>query len=353
MRRSHHGSLLLQSPARAGHAARMRQIFEDASREQHTRQPASHTLYPQLANVSRKASPPLALVHNGRVRARFQQNPPTPRPPSRCMSSTTSFRASADDAPSAFVGLSAQSSESWSDDSAYLVARSRNPTSALAFVPNGRISEWLAGVSTPDWDQDGSEEEEEEKEQEDGHARSEFCQHFSAEFSHEAASRHIRQSPKPWRPVRIKPLDPFGRQEHTYTETQPLAFHSFSPFHDMTANPRPTFSAQRPTTPGPSNKQALPSSNDQIQYTPLSPNICIERGPSRYRSSRNRHLTNRTSPTKTPHSVCKENTLPTCLDNAHANSTPEAPCKVGVGTRFQHPRHTARQGLGRWARCVD
>ncbi|USP82629.1 uncharacterized protein yc1106_09903 [Curvularia clavata] len=342
IRRPPHGSLLLQSPARAGHAARMRQIFEHASREQQPPQPTKPLLYPQLPNVSRKASPPLASMPNY-----CQQASPTRLPQQSLCMSTASSRAGFRHAQAVFA-MSEQSSESWSDDSGYLLTRSHISKLAPAFVPDDRITEWLTSVSTPDY------------EEHDAHVQDYDapCRYSSSELSDNASSG-LAQQPLESRPVKVTIEDVSPGQGLTYTRDSVPLKPSF-PLKELITD---HVSTAHPTTPihsyySDAIHPLLSSANEVIQLSPLSPNVCIERGPSRYHSSRNTQYSNRASPsTKIQTTPSKENTAPRnsvhAKDPAQSTPVPEAPCKVGVGTRFQHPRHAPNSGRGRWERRVE
>ena len=351
IRRSHHGSVLLQSPARAGHAARMRQIFEDASLEQQTPQTDRGALYPQLPNVSRRASSP--TEHNGHAQNQTQRSSCVRGPESLC-TSTSSVRPIPHRTQVSFTGVSEQSSESWSDDSGYFITGSRNRSSTLTFAPNDRIAEWLTDVSTPQRDEHSA------NGQEDYDISPGFCQHFPSDFG-DNKSKSTKQ-PQTRRPVRLVDADPFLTNEYIYGElgsSLPFSslFGSIPDPWEIPTHPPPTNAATQPTVTIRPYPRHSPTKHDRthseggIQLSPLSPNVCVERGPSRYHSSRNLRDNDRASPTKTRCGPLKENVT---VDHGEAkddeHDTPTAPCKIGVGTRFQHPRHTARKGLGRWAR---
>ncbi|ENI09758.1 hypothetical protein COCC4DRAFT_36145 [Bipolaris maydis ATCC 48331] len=323
IRRSHRRSPLLHSPARAGHAARMRQLFEDASREQQTLQPA-HVPYPQLPNISAKASSPLARP--GHVHSHSQQaTSPVRRLESLCIPTTL-----LPGPQPGFAKTSQQSSESWSDDSGYLIPGSRtkpSPKSIRASVLDDRISKWLTGVSTPNGHEPYA-----KLPQRSTHPRPQFCQRSSSNFS-ETASRSGRETLE-------APLADTVTIRHVFhTRTEP----TMHPATLLRSCPRAA------------NHQALFPDPD-LQLSPLSPNVCIERGPSRYHSSRN--LRTAASPIKSPH-VSKENAASTNTLPHHAqrdNSSTCAqvsPCKIGIGTRFQHPNHTSHTSRGIRTRHVD
>ncbi|EUC32229.1 hypothetical protein COCCADRAFT_27234 [Bipolaris zeicola 26-R-13] len=319
IRRSHHSSRLLQSPARAGHAARMRQLFEDASHEQQTLQPA-HLPYPQLPNISAKASS--SLARRGHVHCHSQQaTSPVRRLESLCISTTLLPRP-----PPGFAKTSQQSSESWSDDSGYLIPGSRskpNPKSIRASVLDDRIDKWLTGVSTPNGHEPYA-----KLPQPNTYPRPQFCQRSSSNFS-EMASRSGQETIEAPLADTVTIRDVF----HTHTES------TIRPATPIRSYPRAT------------NHHAS-SPDPDLQLSPLSPNVCIERGPSRYHSSRNLHTT-AASPTKSPYATSKENaTPPNNIPSRHpqrgssGNGVQVSPCKIGIGTRFQHPSHSPHSSRG-------
>ncbi|EUC47856.1 hypothetical protein COCMIDRAFT_3165 [Bipolaris oryzae ATCC 44560] len=321
IRRSHHGSRLLQSPARAGHAARMRQLFEDASHEQQTLQP-SHLPYPQLPNISAKASSPLA--RRGHVHSHSQQATTSPirRLESLCIATTL-----LPGPPPGFAKTSQQSSQSWSDDSGYLIPGSRNkpnPKSIRASVLDDRISRWLTGVSTPNVHEPYA-----KLPQPNTYPKPQFCQRPSSNLS-ETASRSGQEALEASLADTVTIRDVFHiRTESTIRLATPPQL-------------RPRAANNQVSFPDP-----------DIQLSPLSPNVCIERGPSRYHSSRNLH--NTASPTKSHYVSSKENAAPTNTPSHHAQrgSAQDSPCKIGIGTRFQHPSHTTHTSREIRTRRVD
>jgi len=312
----------------------MRQIFEDAGRDHQFPQLGQGILYPQLPNISRKASPPL---DHGRTE---QHYPPRSV---RMVSHTTQV-----DSPR----VSEQSSESWSDDSGYFIAGSRNRTSSLASQPRDRVNDWLTNVST--------------------------CEQEPCVVEHVLDYQPSRLPPQP-SPSRQIDIDVF-RKATPQPRQEPVATFQ-DPFLDTEPPPRtsPLFKARPPRRPPPHphtpfhiQPHSLPNvtirtnpfqttrpnlQDGGIQLSPLSPNVCVERGPSRYHSTR-------TSPVKqrrTLRYMANENENGGVglgerkgkdVGGAEVQGSPLAPCKIGVGTRFQHARHGGR-GLGRFGRCLE
>jgi hypothetical protein len=316
IRRCNNGSALLQSPARAGHAARMRQIFEDAGREQHTPQIDKGVLYPQLPNISRKASPP-------------PEHCPSPirRPESLCMSnasyvrrpgsfcmSTSSFRA----VPQVTrLPVSEQSSEAWSDDSGYFIASSRHRTTTHAVCPRERIADWLEGVAACD---------------------GEGLQYAQDDYFTSSSSGTYKTPTQ----------DPFTQSSSTTTPSLFSRSHPkpFSPQSTVVIKSYPS-RAILPRTP-----QRSPSKEEGgISLSPLSPNVCVERGPARYHRRSNADHTGTPGPSSyfeanVERPAAHFRVVSELKENGRGR---ESPCKIGVGTRFQHARH----GMGRWGGCEE
>jgi hypothetical protein len=407
IRRCHNGSSLLQSPARAGHTARMKQIFEEAGREQHTPQVDKGVLYPQLPNISRKASPPPEhsqhhTPHSSPIRRPeslcMSNISPTRRPESLCMS-TSPFRIVSQQPQGDRFSVSEQSSESWSDDSGYFVASSRNQTANLTVCAIERITDWLVSVAASKSEEglvDPIGDERCDSRQSLQYAHSELDDYFSTkDFEH--LPPPFFENYKSCPPLPPMSQDPFVRDENVtsgpslfnrrqiprpFPTTNSLAATSSTVIIRPHPSPIKRHNSAFNTLPLDSTPQRSPSKNlileeGGVQLSPLSPNVCIERGPSRYHSAHRRSNADHTgTPTKeyilssSPLSPNKEwlsshlQVSPTrehlqvvaqLKENNAAGkgeTERESPCKIGVGTRFQHPRHQAYGG-SRWGRCGE
>jgi hypothetical protein len=278
VRRANNGSTLLQSPARAGHAARMRQIFEDAGRDHISPQPEQTVLYPQLPNVSRKASPTRECNREDEHCTSISS--PIRRPESLCVS-TSSFRMVQHKPQLNSPHISEQSSESWTDDSGYFIAGSRNRTFSLTVPPRDRINDWLTNVSECEWKTPATENK----------IESQPSNHPSPRSS----------------PLRLTDNDPFSNSPEL-SQTPACDATVQDPFLDFDSTPHTTslfkalpsrrlpIPSHTPTTTVTIRRHYSPTKESTledggIQLSPLSPNVCIERGPTRYHSAR-------TSPTK-------------------------------------------------------
>ncbi|KAI1679527.1 hypothetical protein KJE20_10167 [Pyrenophora tritici-repentis] len=311
-----------------------------------TPQPNRDTLYPQLPNISRKASSP--PEHNA-TGERQTPHSPIRRPESLCMS-TNSFRYRLH---AECTAVSEASSESWSDDSGYFIAGSRARSSSVAVPPVERISDWLLNVSPSE------------------------VEHTTEVAEHQIDSLTPSPEPLPWenhddtlqshtshpkRATTSSPPDPFVEEDKHKLKRHSL-FNSdkrvvldnliATPPHHSTVTIR-SLSHNPPISPQPT--RTLLDDDGGVQLSPLSPNVCIERGPARHHSAhRNEPLS---SPVQDRHPahirrLRFEENRPTglTLDPPRGRKNTLAACKIGVGTRFQHARHNAgSSGLTRFGR---
>lgn len=209
----------------------MRNIFQTAS---HRNTP--DVLYPQLPNMSRKTSQPRGATSHeltAYVPSLHQPDPPLPVPPYA-------------------------SSESWSDDTGYLVSGSRSRPSDPIILPAERIAHWLLDVCDSD------------------------------------------------------PSDSIPLQHH----------------HPAAANVDRTSHQVVQTA----------SSGGDTDLGPLSPNICVERGPSRHYSGRKPGNTARGIYTRPP-PLTRKDTLKENLDyeesDAGLNDSPIKPLLQARNRRLQ------------------
>ncbi|KAF1942145.1 hypothetical protein EJ02DRAFT_465983 [Clathrospora elynae] len=358
IRRSHHacGSTLLQSPARAGHAARMRQIFEDAGREQRTPQDNKGVLYPQLPNISRRTSPPPEYRLPDKCRGSHCS--PSRRPESLCMS-TNSFRAIPQPQVNS-VQLFERESESWSDDSGYFIGDSRIRPSAVAVPPKERIYDWLQNVSEPEvddaedveWDRSGSRE-----------SLQRSLSDLSTGFAFQSSDLPLSSSTeyKRLQNEETTAQDPFIQPDHENSSLSLFSGRrapSTAPLAHVIVTPRssPVYYKRHDTTlRSPSKHRALEDGG--VQLSPLSPNVCVERGPARYHTGyKNPNMDHTLTPTKERPALFNVGRLTENLTVGAGNTTrlgsPLAPCKIGVGTRFQHPRHNSTLASSRFGPCT-
>ncbi|KAF2856617.1 hypothetical protein T440DRAFT_4302 [Plenodomus tracheiphilus IPT5] len=328
-RRSQHGSVLTQSPARAGHASRMHQIFEDAGRGHTASAGARGVLYPQLPNISRRASP---LKH------KHTQDTPNVvggesdfQPESSCRSTGSIFIGSQADPPPTYrLPVTERTSGSWSDDSGYIVA-DISRKSGILVSPSQRIQDWLLTIDEAvgfEATAEGTEErhiQHTDTTQPRVHAEVRYrlpadnieslssSVALSYSWTEPTASLlavdkandpfvsndlvHVRSTP--WVPrnscrsIRIPPV-PDRFKEYVSDSCERLKFDQttsktaakIKSDAEKTVTPRKTPAPIRPQYIRASGSENSDAQGDGgIELSPLSPNVCIERGPSRYHKS--------------------------------------------------------------------
>jgi hypothetical protein len=266
VRRSTRDSTLLLSPARAGYATRMRQIFEDVGRDQGELQITSRTLYPQLANISRKAlpsppSPPPKSTHNS---SKYRLE-------SLCLSTNLpSVVASVGQARASLTHQSQRSSGSWSDDSGYILTNSSHTRcSSFTLTPDERIRiwlyelpEWKTGIADADWRMESVLEQD--------------AKGLSSRGGRDEMHTFTSGQTDPFEP-KARDYDTnfilpgHGSSENVAGDCNQMGLNPFNRFHTPSPKAR-------------TDPQLLEEGG--IQLSPLNPNVCIERGPARYHSNR-------------------------------------------------------------------
>jgi hypothetical protein len=352
IRRSNCGSKLLQSPARPGFASRMQQLFEDAGSDHQEQRKNTAILYPQLPNISRKAAPSLTNSTVVVQRTHMQASPRY-RPESLCLSTNLPVAVSSIDAP--HVSLIHPSSGSWSDDSGYFVTtRARSGSCTIESIE--RVHTWLLELPDPDEDAGTIDTMEERKltmthlqkpveqvarldglsQEDDAKSSSSMEDPFVCDrdaLSHpEAIDNRSATQCIGYRPLRdisdvCKPLHlDHLSQVHTSTVAKVI---------NVSPEDRGNVRGTRVWC-----NESEVFEEGGIQLSPLSPNVCIERGPSRYHSPRKHHdMSNATTPSKTrPTSLfqlprLKENVVLQPHDFNETNG-PVTPRINRLGTRF-------------------
>lgn len=135
-RRCRAASTLLQSPARAGHSACMRQIFDHSKPYPLGLQQSHHSTHPVLSNTARQVSPLRCNHTTTDSITTHDQSLPTPSNPTTNL--PLSFQSHSPEEVT-----SRQPSESWSDDSQYLSVGLQYHSTHVAASPSERIYEWL------------------------------------------------------------------------------------------------------------------------------------------------------------------------------------------------------------------
>jgi hypothetical protein len=364
IRRSNYGSILLQSPARAGYATRMRQMFEDAGHHRHEEQDnVAMLLYPQLPNISRKAAPSPVRSPNrsGAAHQAITHASSTYRPESLCLSNKPSLAVSLAGAPPAsLLCPSERSSGSWSDDSGYIVT-TRSRRCSLTVAPDERIRTWL--LELRDHKMENAQEGTDEGLHPASNAYS--CQDTDVSVPDEALTGNDGEPA-------LFTKDPFVYDGDAPSLTElhekrvATAFFERRPIRDISDVCKPLkldYLNQTYTTPprqvvGTSAESHRVSAEAKkrvngselleeggVQLSPLSPNVCVERGPSRYHSPRRPlQISHVATPSKNGPDQgfqapqWKENVVLRHKECTGSGGVPLAPRGNGLGTRFRQPQ---------------
>ena len=304
----------------------MRQIFEDAGREYIAVPGPRDDLYPQLPNISRKASPFTPLTTQSRQQ--IACSTVNRRLESLCLPAdmhlTSVQRDQSYRDPSR---LSQSTSGSWSDDSGYFVASSRSRLSALIIASNERIYDWLQNVSFP---KVGSPIEAAGAM---NATKFDECQ-VSARFS----PSQTWESPEEQKlfecggsvyggePIvhhsvachgssdRVQPIQSSSRNPLTKEFAYDPKRHELS-LSNVIPSPAPLVSSSTQGSPAETNviasgnpMECSPLKDDGPEFSSLSPNVCVERGHSRYHANR--------------HVITYSNTSPSCKQQSPACHQP-------------------------------
>lgn len=356
VRRSKYASTLSQSPARAGYATRMRELFEEASCHGQL-QSADSALYPQLPNISRKATPSAAKTEASQQIAAS----PSYRPESLCLPINLPVALSSVGAQASVQRRSERSSGSWSDDSGYIITHSLGRSSTSATLSKEWICNWLEEVYDYRCDS--------RSDFRDGHDE------LTAATQNERVAIEALSTKRTSKSCTTLPEqqavleDPFmGREndqrsvtlhqtnlQQTSSQANLTPRHMFNP-----CNPSvPSYLSEAHTPPpkvGPGmESRKLPSATNAsgvhvdvegsgeggVLLSPLSPNVCIERGPSRHHSNLKARNTDilATSSTESPTSHLqatrlKENTA-LKQENVEKTCSPIMTRSGLRGTRFR------------------
>lgn len=247
----------------------MHQIFQDASQRCliATSTEAEGVFYPQLPNISRRASP------RTRHESIAIRDPSDRRCKSPCRSTSSTLAVPRPD-PQTTLPASERGSGSWSDDSGYLIADAdadacRNDVGVALPLSNQRIEDWLLTV----------------KDAGNGDAtmQSVIKDHVQR-FADVDGRDYIPTS---------KCESPSTSAAHSNscsaakTCEDPLSLPTITRLTDHV----PRSLNNVPTTPKHTRTSPTPDFNDVNEHddqdgivplTPLSPNVCIQRGPSRH-----------------------------------------------------------------------
>jgi hypothetical protein len=264
VRRSKCSSLLHDSPVRAGYSLSMRQIFEVASL-QHV--PHSHDrtiVYPRLPSVSRSLfnAPAEVTSHQDSSAGCPEHTKPTAAVPDYDSQQKKMCRTSS-------VSLIAGSEGSWSGDSGYLRAEAELAAPSPVSPSLYNVRDWLCSVALE-------------------------LDAPSPEIQTSCNDTSLTKTSAPATP-------PSLRTENSFQDTFDDAASSYA-WKDETLLPPATPVLARKPQPDATRRHIdnTEVEDDETDLSPLSPNVCVERGPSRHRSSRRRRKlgTDKQTPTK-------------------------------------------------------
>lgn len=302
---------LLQSPARPSYTSRMRQLFEDASHGQSELQSNTDLLYPRLPNISRTAAP--AVAKSPETDSLGLRNmpdiPQRYRPESLCPSTGLPPIVTPTNKTVPVCQQASQCSPgSWSDDSGYIVTHSRDHRQSLALPLNERIYDWLFDLADEgsnslvgrDERQFDSAVVERVRATCDVNGGS-FKPNSSETLSTPDASIADKLSMIAPSSVLDDPFANSGNSGCRYRDPLKigLARHRTETGQDViddslqayTMSLRESIDCVAEQEPQVSETQdggnkADDAGDNDIQLSPLSPNVCIKRGPSRYHINR-------------------------------------------------------------------
>jgi hypothetical protein len=301
--RAQRSSVLLCSPARPGHSSKMKAIFEEARMAPTPSQNSSKVLYPQLPNISRSALPVTRVDQSESLRSNIAGNYPglilqSPAAPSALPQNTPSCESP--------IASSGHSSGSWSDDLGYINLDSRSRQSTES--PQRLVLDWLTKVpTTAEYDEDQSRTLVQDEGLYSAYGMWDTPV-LSLVEEHHSDSR--RAPPQTRRLHRQQDLcvDPFLNGDSNNRGVS-IAQRDISDtckrlYLDEVKQSTPLTPRGPNNTSSPHAKQTKDTIDSTVQLSPLSPNVCVERGPSRYHTSRS-------SPTKlpvTPTRACADTT---------------------------------------------
>ncbi len=273
---------LLHSPARRSHSACMRQIFDNKQQYAFQLPVPPDMSYPSLPNVSRPISSLRERLAMGSPTTRVQSRQPPP------------LSKDATEAPSAFepqpryiLDHHSTPSESWSGDSGYLYADGSSvPTDAAAAASSVvRVSDWLSATfdnkSECTWDAVS-----EDIKQDFTPVRSHFITH-----SNSAHDREKLLTNDPRIDICQSRLSVLGQHWRSDKCTRPNSDDLETQEAEQRSNCTGTGIDSAPTPGDRIGPGGLGPSS-------LSPNVCTDRGPSRYHRDCKAHSTAETSPSK-------------------------------------------------------
>jgi hypothetical protein len=366
VRRSNPGKALLQSPARAGYTSRMRQIFEDASHGQSELQGNSAQLYPQLSNISRTAAPVVTerLGKGGLDPRNDTHRSHNYRPEPLCLSTALLSVVTPTNKTVTDCQRASQCSPgSWSDDSGYIITETRDHKRSPAVPLQQMVQEWL--YSFPDqgcenFTSGGGKNAQQLSSiivEQDYEAYDVFGGRCQMMYTETSSMLNARSHAKLSMAGPSSALDdPFaisanrgggiispcmvGRGHHGRMPKSIIATKAHQAYaRSLEGITDRSGELNHDSEQKKSGAEADEAEDGDTQLSPLSPNVCIERGPSRYHSNRkfpneNSFTTpSREGPTAGLYSPQKENGIR--VKKTRDIGSPQVPRSGRFGTRFR------------------
>ncbi|KAF2876991.1 hypothetical protein BDV95DRAFT_136139 [Massariosphaeria phaeospora] len=381
-RRTQYSSMLLRSPARPGHSTRMKQIFEVASLEGSDLHQDAEVSYPRLANISSTyASPGPFPTHESRgthtLLPRSGVLVPSAGPPP--------IVPDIGRVPKTPIQPCRTPSQSWSDDSGYLIAEPPIASSHGTVSSKAWIDDWLARVSHEDDPSSVSTVDSSiathQQYTSTGSARNllrypkvrlQRQTHEVAPSAHPPASVDdpflsgftvtksivdgLRKDPKADRLASIRSKKTKAKPKHDSPPRSASRRHvsdvckvlDFDPSSAIVTSHTLDNSSTFPAPSTPVNistpEQTTGADDDMMQLTPLSSNVCIERGPSRCHSiqksqaaSQAKDLAEAITWTPTRTSDFRKENAHTKIATPWKSETPQTLRSARRTTRFSRP----------------
>jgi hypothetical protein len=256
---------LSQSPARSGHSTCMRKIFDDPLRPLALRQRHHDVIYPPLPNVSSH----LQLSGN-RLRGHVSASSLHRLPPQE--------RQSGRDQPRVLARSASRSpSESWSDASIYVEAETVHASPGLAASPYDQVQDWL---STMIYDGDIGPSNKTAGVV-DGHLNRPMVRDGTSIMHNNIISNEtgtFKNDGAVYLPCSQRQIFDTCKT-FDFDQPPPSQAHKTvgSPIRFRSADARATYVHVTPI------RTRKSSCREDPELSPLSPNVCTERGPSEYR----------------------------------------------------------------------
>lgn len=261
----------------------MRLIFDDTNSRAPISQQSQHVTYLKLRNVFGGAGSPTTMRGTPIGATPHDQ----PAPQSQSLSTQATTAAEHLESVELYVPgqpASGQLSDPWSDDASYLNTGPQRTSMGPPESSSGKVRAWLCGISSFDPevltdDQAGNSDVDHDNLVSDHHAPDKFEDVYT-KGSEEKISQHATDHPLQNYVTSLRGgLD--SREVHAQVANQTACRSDLELKHAPSSELMATGVA-RPCTP--LNYMAMDC--ERLNLSPLSSNVCTERGPSRYHANR-------------------------------------------------------------------